>query len=109
MRFIVNGLPLVGTAVHRAGRRWPKEGTLVEVVDASQEHPIGTKVPEGEPLKISKNTWEALKADKVLIRIVPEGDVEDVAAMKAEIVRLKARIEELEGAQAPASSKRGGK
>ena len=123
MRFIVSGLGPHGTTF-RAGRGWPNTGTEVEilpvtvregedgwsVVDhdgkklagpfvapqlAESWNPPRTADDKG-PLVISSFTWEKLKADTKLIRIVPAGDIFDMAGAKEENGALKARIAELE-------------
>lgn len=99
MRYLVSGRPSIGgrDSVTRAGRHWTREGTLVEVADSDDDPPADPKPEKGAPLRIGKKSWEALKADKILIQITTEGEAAtDDLALREENLALKARVVELE-------------
>lgn len=113
MRYMVSGRPQIGgrDAVSRAGHHWPRGGQLIEVLETDEDPPADLAAEKaGAPKRIGKKTWEALKADKILISITAEGEVEkDALALREENAALKARIAELEGEAADESPGSGSK
>lgn len=110
MRYMVSGRPQIGgrDTVCRGGQHWPRSGQLVEVVETNdgKDPPVDPKAPPEAARRIGKETWEALKADKILISITPEGEMpkdslstsEDNVKLRARVAELEARLSEHEGA-----------
>jgi hypothetical protein len=99
MRYMVSGRPQIGgrDSVSRGGQHWPRSGTLVEVVDSEEDPPAEPGAKAGAAKRIGKRTWEALKQDKILISVTPEGEfAKDDLALREENTLLKARVAELE-------------
>jgi len=111
MRYMVSGRPQIGgrDAVSRGGHSWPRTGTLVELVDGDDDPPADPAAKPGAPKRIGKRTWEAIKADTILMSVTPEGEVEkDGLALREENARLRARLAELEGGKPGADDDEGG-
>jgi hypothetical protein len=94
----------------RAGRPWPRDGRLVDYDDKSEEDPAQT---DGEPMRIGRKTFQALKED-TRITITQPGAADDIVTASAALVELKAanekltaRVAELEDLLAAATAKPG--
>jgi hypothetical protein len=93
MQYLITSAPAQSFGhVRRAGRNWPKNGTLVEVIDDAKDPQTQ---PNGGPMLIGQETWKSLKED-VRIFARPAGDIEDIAAQSVALVQATERIKALE-------------
>jgi hypothetical protein len=105
MQYLITSAPAQSFGhVRRAGRNWPKNGTLVEVIDDAKDPQTQ---PNGGPMIIGQETWKQLK-DDVRIFARPAGDIEDIAAQSVALVEARERIAVLEAENAALRAQIGG-
>lgn len=99
-RYLVRSTPAEGFhGVFRAGRRWDKEGTEIELVAQDEDPKPGEKE---EVLRIGKKTFAAITGDPRISVVPKDGAAPAADAIAASLAELTAKHGALESEHAKA-------